>query len=233
MNLRAHLPLVRRGLACAAAFVLAMQAAVAEPPANEIAQIARDSSSGSARRLEAVDHDRRRDARLAGHEARSRREQMAPTVAKHSGVLAEVGFGSESQLFVAGPSTRTQLDGDAMRWSIDYQGREGARADRELGVQVPAVARRMRISHKSDRPGPVFVRMEERDGEVWFVTLDPRCDWTEVDIDLAGIRVDPAQRRDGVLQPDRLTKLTLADTGAHDREARGLRQVWLRRWVFE
>jgi hypothetical protein len=158
------------------------------------------------------------------------REKAAPSV---GAAPTEIGFSSERQLFQAGPGTRASLDGDAMLWKIDYKGDDWAWAYRELGTSVPATARRMHLRYKSDRDGAVFVQIEENDGEAWFLMLEPSKDWKDVDVNLSNLQVDPNKRKDGVLQPDRLSKLTIADAAARDRKARGERRIWLSRWIID
>lgn len=149
-----------------------------------------------------------------------------------SSAAHEVGFSNQGQLFQTGPGTTMVLDSDAALWAYEYQRNDWAWALRELGASLPASTKRMELRLKSDRKGQIFIQLEERGGETFFVLLDPRPDWSEVTIDLASLQADPAKRKDGVLQPDQVVKLLVADPAGRDG-AEGRRSIWFSRWRFE
>lgn len=144
----------------------------------------------------------------------------------------EVGFSKDSQLFLAGPGTSMKLDAGGAQWSYEYKKSDWAWAMRELGTTLPAGAKTMKLRLKSDREGMIFLQLEEQGGEAFFVMLDPQADWADVTIDLASLKPDPAKKKDGKLQPERITKLLLADSNGRDK-ATGKRSVWFARWSFE
>lgn len=152
----------------------------------------------------------------------------APLVA--SGI--EIGFSSERQIFQTGPGTKMVLDGDDAVWTYDYRQNDWAWALRELGMSLPAGTVRMKLRIKSDRKGPIFLQLEERSGETFFAMLDPSLDWSDLTIELESLKPDPAKRKDGVLQPDQVVKLLVADSAGRDR-AEGRRSIWFSRWTFE
>lgn len=158
--------------------------------------------------------------------------KAAPVAPFAAAPAVEVGFSHQRQLFQTGPGTRMTLEGDAAQWSYEYRRNDWAWATRELGAALPAGAKRMKLRLKSDREGPIFVQLEEQGGETFFVMLEPAPDWTEVTIDLASMQPDPAKRKDGVLQPERVTKLLVADSAGRDK-AQGRRSVWFSRWTFD
>ena len=145
----------------------------------------------------------------------------------------EVGFTSDKQLFQTGPGSDAVLERDAgMRWSYTYKRDDWAWAARELDAALPAGAKRMKLRLRSDRPGALFVQLEEASGETFFAMVEPRAEWTDVTLDLTSLKPDPAKRKDGILQPDKIVKLLLADSAARDK-AEGKRNVWIARWSFE
>lgn len=161
------------------------------------------------------------------------RAPAAPSAPAKAGV--EIGFSSEQQLFQAGGGSRMELKGDgAALWSFEARRRDWAWAVRELSTPLPAGTTRMTLRLRSNRPGPIFVQLEEKSGETFFVMAEPGSgdDWADLSIDLARFKPDPAKRRDGVLQIDQVSKLLIADQGGRDR-AEGRREVWLARWRFE
>ncbi len=145
----------------------------------------------------------------------------------------EIGFNAHSQMFTAGPRGGVGLDGvNGMRWDYEYKGSDWVWIVRELVKPLPATTRRMKLRVRSDRPGPLFVQLEEAGGETFFTLLQPREDFAEVTIDLASLQPDPAKRQDGKLQPDKVIKLLVADPAGRDK-ATGRRTVWFQRWTFE
>lgn len=144
----------------------------------------------------------------------------------------EVGFSSDRHLFQTGPGGRMTLDGGGALWSYEYQRSDWAWAVRDVGTTLPATTKRLKLRIKSDREGLIFLQLEEKGGETFFVMLEPGPDWTDVNINLADLKPDPAKRKDGVLQPDRLTKLLIADSAGRDK-AKGRRNIWFERWAFE
>lgn len=144
----------------------------------------------------------------------------------------EVGFSSEHQLFQAGPGSRMTLDDGGALWSYEYPRSDWAWAVRDLGTTLPAQAKRMKLRIKSDREGSIFLQLEEKSGEAFFAMLEPRSEWSDVTIELADLKPDPAKQKDGVLQPDRLVKLLVADSASRDK-AKGRRNIWFARWSFE
>jgi hypothetical protein len=138
-----------------------------------------------------------------------------------------------SRLFNSGPGGKAEAAGGGMLWSFEYPRREWAWAMRDLGVAVPASATRMNLRVRSDRPGALFVQLEENNGQTFFAIVEPREDWSDISIELKSLSADPAKRKDGVLRPERLSKLLIADPAGKDAGARGRRNLWIERWTFD
>jgi hypothetical protein len=119
-----------------------------------------------------------------------------------------------------------------MRWSFGYKKDEWSWAARDLGLTLPANTQRMKLRLRSDRPGALFVQLEESSGETFFALVNPGKDWTDVSLELTTLKPDPAKRKDGVLQPERIVKLLLADPAGRDK-VDGRRSVWISRWSFD
>lgn len=166
----------------------------------------------------------------ASPQRKPQREKAAPAV---RAVPTEIGFSSGSQIFQAGPGTRTELEGDAMRWSIEYRSGEQALASRAIDARVPQTARRMRLRHRSDRDGPIVLRLEEEGGVAWLVQIEPGREWKELELGLSGLQAAPGRRGDGWLKPGALARLTIIDAAARDRQAQGTRRIWLAGWVID
>jgi hypothetical protein len=155
----------------------------------------------------------------------------APVTAKGAGF--DVGFSNEQQLFQPGGGSRMELQADGVaQWSFENRRRDFVWALRDLGATLPANTTRMTLRLRSNRPGALFLQLEEKSGETFFVMVEPGSDWTDVSLELASFKPDPAKKRDGVLQVDQISKLLIADQGGRDRPD-GRRDVWLARWRFE
>ena len=145
----------------------------------------------------------------------------------------EIGFSNERQLFQAGGGSQMALDGaDTARWQYKYNRNEWAWAVRSVAAVLSPTTRRMVLRLKSDRSGPLFLQLEQQGGETFFVMVEPKADWADLTIELSSLRPDPAKRKDGVLRPDRIVKLLVADAAGRDG-AEGKRSVWFARWRFE
>jgi hypothetical protein len=146
---------------------------------------------------------------------------------------AEVGFTAARQLFQTSPNGEAALEPDAgMRWSYAYKKDEWSWAARDLGLTLRANTQRVKLRLRSDRPGALFVQLEESSGETFFAMVNPGKDWTDVLLDLSSLKPDPAKRKDGVLQPERIVKLLLADPAGRDK-VDGRRSVWISNWSFD
>jgi hypothetical protein len=144
----------------------------------------------------------------------------------------EVGFSQARQLFQAAPGSRMGLDDGGALWSFEYRRNEWAWALRELGGSLPAGTTRMALRMRSDRPGALFLQVEDKRGQTFFAMVEPGREWTEISLELASLKPDPAKRKDGLLRPENITKLLLADPSGRDR-AEGRRNVWIADWRFE
>jgi hypothetical protein len=82
------------------------------------------------------------------------------------------------------------------------------------------------MSIRSDRPGPLFVQLEEQSGETFFTILDAAAQWADVDIALSDLKPDPKKKKDGRLAPDQIKQILLADPSGSDG-AKGKRSVWI------
>jgi hypothetical protein len=159
--------------------------------------------------------------------------RTAPESAAIRSNTAEVGFTTERQLFQTSPNGEASLEPEAgMRWSYAYKKDEWSWAARDLGLTLPATTQRLKLRLRSDRPGALFVQLEETGGETFFALVNPSKDWTDVTLELASLKPDPAKRKDGVLQPERIIKLLVADPAGRDK-VDGRRSVWISRWSFD
>lgn len=171
-----------------------------------------------------------RSAPVAAPAPVAARAQAQPAPASNA---QQVGFGNAHQLFTPGPNGDVALDGGSeMKWAYAYKNKDWAWAVRDLGFKLPGNTRRMQMRMRSDRAGAIFVQLEESSGETFFTMVEPSQGGTNISIDLSALKPDPAKRKDGVIQPDRIVKLMIADPAASDN-AKGRRNVWISNWRFD
>ena len=164
----------------------------------------------------------------------------APPVDNRAPAGTIVGFRGFEDLF-AGPSTdKIDLDENgpapgrsAMRWSFSYARNRWQWIARDLRSGDVGGRTSVRFSIRSDRDGPVFVQLEERSGETFFILVNPTRNWQQVQRSLADFSPDPQKRKDGRLDPNQVVKILLADSAGALSNARGARTVWVADWVFE
>lgn len=158
---------------------------------------------------------------------------VARVTAPSKGAKVEVGFSNASKLFEAGPRGETALEPEStMRWSFDYKANDWAWATRKLGITLPASTKRMVLRLRSDRTGPLFLQIEAADGQTFFTVIEPTNTWTDVTLELSQLKADPAKKQDGVLLPERIVSLLIADAGGRDK-AQGRRTIWIANWAFD
>jgi len=170
-----------------------------------------------------------------------------PPPAKLPAVLADttpttirLGFERSSDLFTGSPDDSFALvekgivaETPAMKWQFSYKPGRWQWGTRPIEKSSLASAERMKLRVRSDRPGPVFIQLEETSGETHYVVLFVSAEWQEVDVRLKDLNVDPQKKRDGVLQIEDLRQVLLADNAGESEKAQGSRSVWFTNWRFE
>ena len=86
---------------------------------------------------------------------------------------------------------------------------------------------------KSDRKGPIFLRVDETDGESFFVITSPGLEWEKFEFYLTDFSVDDKTLQDGRIDPQKIASLILADPAAVNNKTIGIRTVWVSDFTFE
>jgi hypothetical protein len=157
----------------------------------------------------------------------------APPAAGAAAVLAD-----SDKLFQCGGGGRTTGSRshappgarDALLWEFGYAGKDWAWCIRDVPAGALAGKSRLEFRVRSDRPGTVFVQVEERGGEAFFARIEPTADWSAVSLGLDSLAVDPAKKRNGRLEPGDVTRILIADPAA-GAGASGRRSVWFSEWT--
>jgi hypothetical protein len=142
----------------------------------------------------------------------------------------QVGFGRKSDLFQS-PDQVTLTDeappgaDGSMKWSFDYKGQwhwatKPLKAGRVDGLT------HVSFWIKSDRGTPMFFQIEEQDGEAFFEMVFVGTEWKEIHFELDALRVDPEKKRDGRLDPSKISQILIADNAGAEK-AKGKRTIWL------
>jgi hypothetical protein len=157
----------------------------------------------------------RPDARSVPGAASPSRQRPAEDAFACGGPDSKVGTATE------GPHGQA-----ATRWSYAYRDMEWNWCTRAIAGDRVAGAAALRFWIRSDRPGPLFVQLEEKGGETFFAMVDVGDEWREVVLDLSRLTPDPKKRQDGRLQASQIAGLLVADEGATKGQV-GRRTVWI------
>lgn len=155
-----------------------------------------------------------------------------------SGPGGELAFRSDKDLFVTPPPGLITLEKDPgaapyMRWSYTYHPGQFCWAVRELTPGSSRGARGLSFSMRSGRSDPILLQVEESDGEAFYAVVTPSADWAATKLRWADFKVAAGKKRDGVLDPAQLVRITIADAAASDKKATGSRTIDLSGLAFE
>ena len=158
------------------------------------------------------------------------------TTAEEAAGEVIIGFSEERSLFQCAPGGSASLrdtgprpDSVSMRWDFNYgadwqwclKGADGRMLRNAGGISLWL---------KSNRNGPFFVRIDESDGESFFVMAHPEKIWKKFEFKLYEFTVDPKTRRNGRLEPQNIVHLILANPpGQIDIS----RTVWIADFIFK
>lgn len=148
-----------------------------------------------------------------------------------------LGFATQADLFEVPPSDEMVLEGaggaDAhMHWKYQYRKGQFAWAVRNLPAGSGKGSSGVGFAVRSDRPDPLLFQVEESDGEAFFLVVRPTKEWTTVRAAWREFTADKTKKRNGTLEPERLTRVTIADSAASSQKVSGSRYVDLSRLEF-
>lgn len=165
---------------------------------------------------------------------------IQPLTAKKTSALKKIGFDSANELFACIPGSSVALEpasgpppnDPAMRWSYQYSRGEWAWCTKKFDHGRLAGSSRLHLWIKSDRTGQLFLQLEEEGGEAFVAVIEVDTTWQQVTLPLSGLSVDPAKKKNGRLEPEKINSILVADAGARSG-ATGKRTVWFSSWSFE
>jgi len=150
-----------------------------------------------------------------------------------------VGFDKTAQLFTAPSHARVSLTKkgptagiQSMAWSFDYSQQQWQWCSRDLHRGSLKDSKSIRFEVRSDRSGPIWVRLEENGGKTFFIIVNVTKQWQIIERALIDFSIDPAHKADGLMTPSKIQKIVLADSAATGG-ATGRRTLWFSRWHFE
>ena len=150
----------------------------------------------------------------------------------------KIGFADPKDLFHCPAGSFVSLDHDSphtemisMRWNY-RNGDDWMWCLKKVDRRKLANATMVSFWLKSDQKGPVFLRIDESAGESFFVMAHSGLDWNKFEFYLDGFSIDDKTRQDGVLDPEEIASLILADPpGAHNSK-QPFRTVWISDLIF-
>jgi len=166
-------------------------------------------------------------------------EPTATTTTTASTTMTSIGFATEADLFQAPQDSRIRVDTDAgapggataMRWRFNSKPGQFAWCVREIPAGALANTTGFTLDARSNHKGPIILQLKESGGEAFFVALNVRRKWRTLQLNLADFKLDPKTRRNGRLQPERITQILLADTGDGAPSGGQRRKVWIANWI--
>jgi len=111
----------------------------------------------------------------------------------------------------------------ALRWRFEYV-KESVFLFTRSGLDTMAGAQGLEVWLKSDREGPLFLRLDQADGAAFFVVFQVGREWSQHRFGFDDFK--PASGR-GRLVPDRVAALYLVDLGGQDRGQTGHRTIFV------
>ena len=173
-----------------------------------------------------------KDVRVIWQESKSAMASTVIPVNDVSGSQIPLGFTRDEDIFrcYAG---RAELDESArlgssasMRWQIAYTD-DWSWCAREVPEGYLKGMERIKFSIKSDREGPIAVRLEESGGEVFWALIQVGKDWRQEVQSLMNFQGE------GRLEPERITRIVVADGSGVEDGVHGERTVWFANLAFE
>lgn len=152
--------------------------------------------------------------------------------------VIELGFSSAADLFTAPAPDRVELvrrppAAACMTWTYTYRAGQYAWAVRDVPAGRARDTTGLSFQLYTDRAGPLVVRVEEDTGETFYQVIDTAPGaWRPGTLAWSGFQVESASQKDGVLDPARLHRITLADGAASSGDSPGSRTVSLARFVL-
>ena len=172
-------------------------------------------------------------------QVREQRPSLSPAADSRNGAAVKIGFSQRAELFgcadgsfvsldYAGPRT----DEMSMRWNYRYAG-DWMWCLKGVKGQLLKHTTRISLWLKSDRSGPIFLRIDEFDGESFFVITSPGPDWQQFEFEMGDFSIDDKTRRDGRLEPEKIVNLIIAEPPAAHKRTNDTRTVWVSDLIFE
>jgi hypothetical protein len=115
-----------------------------------------------------------------------------------------------------------------LRWSFEY-GSDSSVLARNAGTRWER-ARTVKFSIRSDRDGPLVLRLDHEDGRVFLHPFDVSKAWKQVRLALGDFKPFGGAR--GEVQPALITRAFVVDLAGADTGARGARSVWIKDLSF-
>ena len=164
--------------------------------------------------------------------------QPAALAAVEPGAV-KIGFSKQKDLFHCAAGSFVSLDYASphagvisMRWNYRY-GDDWMWCLKKVNSRKLTNAAIVSFWLKSDQKGPIFLRIDESDGESFFVITNSGVDWEKFEFNLNDFSVDDKTRQDGILDPSKISSLILADPAAVHNKKQGIRTVWLSDLIFK
>ncbi len=161
------------------------------------------------------------------------------TASTHAEGAVKMGFSKQSELFACADGSFVSLDHAgphpdliSMRWNYRYAD-DWMWCLRGVNGQTLKNISEVSVWLKSDRKGPIFLRIDESDGESFFAVTKPGLDWQKFEFTFGDFSIDEKTRRNGRLEPAKIINLIIAEPPAADKQSKATRTVWISNLIFK
>lgn len=154
---------------------------------------------------------------------------------RHENFLLNLRFLNVEDLLSCSSGDKVSLDkeaksalsgGVAMHWEINYLSGEWNWCYRKVTDGQLVQASIIRLHMRSDREGPIFLKLEESNKEAFYSIVSVDKDWRYTEIKLTDLKIDDITRSNGYLDLNDITNIILADPGSANGSS-GQRNIWI------
>ncbi len=166
-------------------------------------------------------------------------QKDSPTASAQDSGKVKIGFSQQAQLFGCADGSSVSLDDvgphtDEMSMRWNYRSADDWMwCLRSVKGQMLKHTTRVSVWLRSDRNGPVFLRIDESDGESFFVIAHPGLDWQQFEFTLSDFSIDEKTRRNGRLEAGKIINLIIAEPPAVDNQTKTTRTLWVSKLIFK
>jgi len=143
----------------------------------------------------------------------------------------QIGFQSAQDLFECSPPDSISFDQNTMQWDMHYLPQQYKWCSKEIPVNPDSKMDGISFRIKSDAEGPLWLQIEEVDGEGYYKLIFPGNDWSTESFPLSAMTLNDDKVANGKLDVNKISKILVLDSAGLEG-AKGRRSVWFSDWKW-